>query len=67
VTALRTLSATDLTIALAIKKGTLRFVERNSRFGDKFVTLEDSHGLIEVHDNIDAAYLRVSALVERMS
>ena len=31
------LSSTDLAIALAAKRGTLRLVERPSRFGDTFV------------------------------
>jgi hypothetical protein len=60
-----TLSATDLAIALAAKASTLRVVERVSRFGDTFVSLEDDRGVIEVHANRDAADARIASIRER--
>lgn len=52
------LSSTDLAIALAAKRGTLRLVERPSRFGDTFVAIEDEHGIIEVADDMASAQRR---------
>ena len=43
------LSATDVAIAIAIRANTLRQVERPSRFGGTFISLEDEAGVIEVH------------------
>ena len=45
---MRTLSATCLAIALADKVGTLRLVERVSRFGlGDYIAIEDANGVIE--------------------
>lgn len=38
---MKTLSVTDLSIALAYKTGKLRYVERESRLGGTYVALED--------------------------
>lgn len=56
---MRTLSATDLAIALAIKAGTLRLVERASRLGGTFVAIEDAVGVIEVASNMKEAQQRI--------
>jgi hypothetical protein len=53
------LSSTDLAIAVASKRGTLRMVERASRFGGTFVAIEDDHGIIEVVDDMATAQTRV--------
>ena len=50
---MRTLSATCLAIAIAHKIGSLRLVERASRFGGTFIAIEDDHGLIEVQANME--------------
>lgn len=60
-----TLSATCVAIALADKAGSLRLVERASRFGGTFIALEDERGLIEVADSMEAARTRVDALRAR--
>ena len=57
---MRLLSSTDLAIALAVKNGTLRLVERPSRFGDTFIAIEDDRGLIEVHNTRAEADARVA-------
>lgn len=56
------LSSACLSIALADERGTLRLIERASRFGDTFVALVDDHGTIEIADNMNAAEERVRAL-----
>lgn len=56
---LRTISATDVAIAIAAKTGTLRLVERASRFGGTVVSIEDAVGVIEVQDDMAAAKRRV--------
>ena len=56
---MRTLSATDLAIALAVKAGTLRLVERASRLGGTFVAIEDAVGVIEVAYNMEEAQQRI--------
>ena len=58
---MRLASATDYAIALASKAGTLRMVERASRFGGTFVSIEDERGVIEVADDMAAALERVGA------
>lgn len=57
---MRFASATDLAIRIAAKAGTLRFVERPSRFGDTFVSIEDERGVIEVQDTMADAQARVA-------
>lgn len=59
------LSAACLAIALADEAGTLRFVERESRFGGTFVAIFDDRGVIEVADDMAAAEARRDALRER--
>lgn len=59
---LRTLSATDLAIALASKAGTLRLVERPSRLGGTYIAIEDARGVIEVADDLASAEARVAAI-----
>ncbi len=54
------LSATCVAIAIAAKDGTLRLVERPSRFGGAFVAIEDAFGVIEVADDMSAALARVA-------
>lgn len=60
---MRTLSITDLSIALAHKTGNLRYVERESRRGGTYVALEDDVGVIEVHDNLAEAKRRVDDVI----
>lgn len=55
-----TISSTDFAIAMASKGGTLRLVERRSRFGGTFVSIEDAGGVIEVADDMSAALARVA-------
>lgn len=62
---MKTLSATCLAIALADQRGTLRLIERTSRFGDTFIALADDHGTIEIADDCAAAEARIAALRER--
>lgn len=59
------LSSACLAIALADEAGTLRFVERESRFGGTFVAISDDHGVIEVADDMAAAEARRDTLRER--
>jgi hypothetical protein len=55
------ISSTDLAIALADKAGTLQLVERESRFGlGTYVSLEDTHGVIEVQLSWAEAQARVA-------
>jgi hypothetical protein len=60
-----TLSATCVAIAIADKAGTLRMVERPSRFGGTFIALEDARGLIEVAMTMEEARDRVETLRAR--
>ena len=53
------LSATDVAIAIAAKRGTLSLTEREGRFGP-YVAICDDHGLIEVADDMAAAQARVA-------
>lgn len=62
--AIRTLSATDLAIAVAIKAGMLTLTERPSRFGDTYIAIADDHGLIEVQLTAGEAEARVAAIRE---
>lgn len=57
---MRTLSSTDLAIALAIKAGTIRLVERASRLGGTFVAIEDAVGVIEVASDMEEANRRIA-------
>ena len=59
------LSSTDLAIAIAAKRGTLRLVTRASRLGGEYVAIEDDHGLIEVHNSADEAQDRVASIQKR--
>lgn len=58
------LSSTDLAIALAAKRGTLRLIERPSRFGDTFIAIEDDVGVIEVALTKREADARVASITE---
>lgn len=60
----RFLSATDVAIANASKRGTLRLIERPSRFGDTFIAIEDEVGLIEVALTKCEADARVASVME---
>lgn len=55
------LSATDLAISVAAKRGTLALTECASRFGGTFVAIEDEHGIIEVATDMQAAKARVTS------
>ena len=59
------LSSACLAIALADERGTLRLIERTSRFGDTFIALADDNGTIEVADDMAAAQQRVADLRAR--
>jgi ribulose-5-phosphate 4-epimerase/fuculose-1-phosphate aldolase len=59
------LSSACLAIALADERGTLRMIERTSRFGDTFIALADDHGTIEIADTMADAKARVEALRKR--
>jgi hypothetical protein len=61
------LSATCLAIALADKSGELRLVERPSRFGDTFISIEDASGVIEIALDWAEANQRISAIRERVA
>jgi hypothetical protein len=61
---MRTLSATCVAIALANREGHLRLVERESRFGGTFISLEDRFGVIEVADDMAAAQARVAEVAQ---
>lgn len=58
---MKLLSATDVAIARAIERNTLRLVERSYRFGP-FIAIEDAHGIIEVADDMAEANRRVDAI-----
>ena len=62
---MKTLSATCPAIALADQRGTLRLIERTSRFGDTYIAFADDQGTIEVADDREAAEARIAALRER--
>lgn len=59
------LSSACLAIALADERGTLRLIERTSRFGDTFIAIADGHGTIEIADDMAAAQKRVADLRAR--
>jgi len=63
---MRTLSATCVSIAVALRNDTLRLVERPSRFGDTFVAIEDAFGVIEVALTWAEANARVASIRERV-
>lgn len=63
---LRTLSATDLAIAVAAKAGTLSLTSRVSRFGDLAYFLNDDHGIIECHLSQAEAQARIDAVMGRV-
>ena len=62
---LRTLSATDVAIAVAYKAGTLRLTAETGRFGE-YVAISDEHGLIEIALTACAAHDRLAAIVARL-
>lgn len=53
------LSSSDFAIASAIKDGSIRVEERQSRFGDAFFAILDGLGTIEVCDTLLEAESRV--------
>lgn len=59
------LSSACLAIALADERGTLRLIERTSRFGDTFIAIADERGTIEVADTMAEAEQRVAGLRAR--
>ncbi len=59
------LSSACLALALADERGTLRMIERVSRFGDTFVALADEHGTIEIAETMTDATVRMQALRAR--
>jgi hypothetical protein len=61
------LSSSCLAIALADEHGTLRMIERASRFGDTFIVLADERGTIEIAETMADATERVRALRERVA
>lgn len=58
------LSSSDLSIALAIKAGTLRLTERASRLGGTFVAIEDAKGVIEVANSMAEAQARIAGVAQ---
>lgn len=61
---MRFASGTDHAIRLALVTDTLKLVERPSRLGGTFIAVEDSHGVIEVHDDLAAANARIDPIKE---
>lgn len=57
-------SSQCLAIAIADKKGSLRKVERQGRFG-QFVAIEDDFGIIEVADDMAEADRRIAEIRRR--
>ena len=56
-------SATDRAIKVSSMANTLRLVDRVGRFG-AFVSIENSVGVIEVHDTMAQAMARVAECTE---
>lgn len=57
------LSATDVAIASALRRGVLLVAEKPSRFaGETYVAISDDVGLIEVHLDREAADERIAAI-----
>lgn len=63
---MRTLSATCVAIAEAVRTAELRLVERASRFGGTFIAIEDEHGVIEVANDGWEAVARVSGVIQQL-
>ena len=59
---MRYASSTDHAIRLALVNDTLKLVERPSRLGGTFISVEDAHGVIEVHDDLAAANVRIDPI-----
>lgn len=60
---MKSLSATCLAIAIAYKNGTLKLIEKTSRFGDTYIAIEDDRGIIEVAGDMNEANARVTSLM----
>jgi len=58
-------SSTDLAIAVAGRNGTLRIVERASRLGGTFFSIEDAVGVIETHFTRGEVDQRIDAIRAR--
>jgi hypothetical protein len=59
---MKIVSSITFAIERAKRIGVLKYVERESRFGDTFVSIEDDVGLITVEDT----QAQAEALVERI-
>ena len=55
-------SSTDLAITLAVKRGTVRIIERQSRYGlGAYFAIEDECGMIEVCNTRAEAEARIAS------
>jgi len=61
------ISAADVSLALAVKAGTLRMIVRASRFGGEFYSLEDDVGVIEVANTHGEAVSRLKEIEGRLA
>lgn len=59
-------SANCVAIAQAIKCDAVRLVERPSRFGGTFISIEDATGVIEVADTMSDAENRIKTIRDRL-
>jgi hypothetical protein len=62
-----TACAADYAIKFAHQESDLRFVERESRFGDTYIAIEDRVGVITVADNQEEADAIVRRALEKTS
>lgn len=62
-----TACAADYAIKFAHQDSDLRFVERQSRFGDTFISIEDKVGVITVADTQEEADAIVRRALEKRS
>ena len=58
---MRTLSANDVAIAIALREGTLRIEQREGRFGP-YWSIQDDYGVIEVTSSAEEANQIVTAV-----